>query len=493
LNKSFAFKIIVIIGVVLNAVSAGRAAPGGSGNWVDPTFLAGTEEEPCLQFGKSVDRSGLRSAVDAEQAELEAAGLRAGGTAALRLPPSLGFVAALLAAWRIGAQVSLLDHRLTAAEIDRALDRLAPQVLVEPAAPVNTAMRGYAELETAVRPLRTGRAAETDHVLIQLSSGSTGPAKVIARTAEDLAFELRRYSVLPGFPRRGERVVLLSSVVHVLGLVGGLLHGLHAGVQLALPERLSAAGILDCVAQPEAPGEARATTLIGVPFYAELLAAVPAPAALPALSRMIVAGELTRPGVPEAFTARYGVPLGSMYGMTELGVIATDLDGTLRPALEPTAGLELRERDGELHIRMPRSPYLGAGDPARWSDGWLHTRDAALVQEGTGLVTILGRRDSQVSIGGLKVDLTEVEQVLCAAPGVSGAVVVFDDAAILAYAAVDEGVGIGVVEQHLSRELAAYKLPRRIEVLAELPRTATGKLLRDTAALRAAATARPAA
>jgi acyl-CoA synthetase (AMP-forming)/AMP-acid ligase II len=276
---------------------------------VEPTLLAGIDEEPCLHIGKPIDRAGLRAAVDAEQARLEAAGLRDGGSAALRLPPSLGFVAALLAAWRIGAQVSLLDHRLTEAEVGRALDRLAPQVAGGARGPANTAMRGYVEVETRVRALAAGRPAETDHVLIQLSSGSTGPSKVIARTAEDLEFELRRYSVLPGFPRRGERVVLLSSIVHVLGLVGGLLHALHAGVQLVLPERLSATGILDAVAyqDPISRREPVGTSLIGVPFYAELLAAVPAPPALPGLARMIVAGELTRPGVPEAFTARYGV------------------------------------------------------------------------------------------------------------------------------------------------------------------------------------------
>jgi 3-hydroxy-4-methylanthranilate adenylyltransferase len=473
--------------------NGGLAMPGQAESWVDRELLAGPEYQACLFLGTPVDRAALRAGVAELEEGLRAAGLSSGGTAALRLAPSLGFVTALLAAWRIGAQVSLLDHRLTEAEVARALDRLAPQVLVEPERSANTAMRGYSEVAPRVRALPQGRPAETDHVLVQLSSGSTGPSKVIARTAEDLVFELERYAVLDGFPRVGERVVLLSSIVHVLGLVGGLLHGLHAGVELVLPERLTAGSILESVADRDAAEperEPRRTTLIGVPFYAELLAAAPAApkAAGPAnLARMIVAGELTRPGVPQAFTARYGVALGSMYGMTELGVIATDLDGSLRPALAPTRGLELRVREGELHIRMPRSPYLGQSDPARWSDGWLRTRDAARIDDGR--VAILGRLDSQVSIGGLKVDLTEVEQALCAVPGVIAAVVVFDEGAIRAYASCAEGVGSDAVHAHLARELAAYKLPRRIDLCGELPRTATGKLLRDVAALRAAAAA----
>ena len=453
-----------------------------SATWVDRVLLAGPEGEPCLRFGDPVSRGHLRALVAQAQDVLAAAGLADGGTAALRLPPSLGFVVALLASWRIGAQVSLLDHRLTAAEVDRALDRLAPQVLVEAAGPVSTAMRGYAEVETKAVARDPGRPADSAHVLIQLSSGSTGPSKVIARTAADLEFELDRYERLPRFPRRGERIVLLSSIVHVLGLVGGLLQCLHAGAELVLPERLTQAGILGAIAAGEAP-----TTVIGVPFYAELLAGAAEPPPLPSLTRMIVAGELVRPGVPEAFTARYGMPLGTMYGMTELGVIATDLTGGLRPEVEPTQGLELRERGGELHIRMAESPYLGPTDPARWSDGWLHTRDAARIDPGTGRVTILGRRDSQVSIGGLKVDLTEVEQTLCGVPGVTAAVVVFADGAIQAYATLGDGTGPDEVRAKLAVEIAAFKLPRHLRVLPELPRTATGKILRDGAALRAAA------
>ncbi|MBS2964429.1 long-chain fatty acid--CoA ligase [Actinocrinis puniceicyclus] len=454
------------------------------GAWVDRVLLSGGEDDPCLRFGRPCDRGTLRAQVAERQRQLADAGLAAGGTVALCLPPSPGYVATLLAAWRLGGQVSLLDHRLAEAEVRRALDRLAPQVLVQGTkAPGGAALRGYADVEPVATALRRGRPAETGHALIQLSSGSTGPSKVIGRTAADLEAELGRYALLPRFPRRGERIVLLASMVHVLGLVGGLLHALHAGVELVLPERLTAAGILDAVSWDQRP-----TTVIGVPFYAELLSGVAQPPGLPHFARMIVAGELVRPGVPAAFAARYGVPLGTMYGMTELGVIATDLTGELHPAVEPTAGLCLEVRDGELHILMPASPYLGATDPARWSDGWLHTRDAARAQDG-GRVVILGRNDSQVSIGGLKVDLTEVEHTLGSLPGVAESVIVFEDGVITAYAALADATSAEAVRRRLGQELASYKQPRHLRVLPALPRTATGKLLRDPAGLRKAAEA----
>ncbi|MEU9080158.1 AMP-binding protein [Kitasatospora sp. NPDC048538] len=453
-------------------------------SWVDRLLLAGPGGEECLHLGAPIDRDALRALVDDQAERLAAAGLEPGGTAALRLPPSVAFVAALLACWRLGAQVALLDHRLTDHEVDSAVARLAPQVLLGSAHRPAAALRGFSEVEPVAVRLPDGLPARSGHALIQLSSGSTGPAKVIARTASDLLRELDCYRRLEEFPGEGERVVLLSSVVHVLGLVGGLLNGLHARAAVTVPERMTAAGILAAVAAGDRP-----TTLVGVPFHAELLAGAVAPPRLSQLRRMIVAGELVRPGLPALFTGRYGVPLGTMYGMTETGVIATDLSGTLHPAKQPVHGMRLRMVAGELQIGAPASPYPGLDDPTRWSEGWLHTRDAAELDRATGRVTVLGRLDSQVSIGGLKVDLTEVEQTLTALPEVREAVVVFEDGAIEAYLATEPDADLALVQDGLARRLAAYKRPRRIALLAQLPRTATGKLLRDPAALRTTATA----
>jgi 3-hydroxy-4-methylanthranilate adenylyltransferase len=70
-------------------------------------------------------------------------------------------------------------------------------------------------------------------------------------------------------------------------------------------------------------------------------------------------------------------------------------------------------------------------------------------------------------------------------------VVSFDEA-IEAYLVLKDGVGLSSVQAALADQLAAYKRPRRIYVLPELPRTATGKNVRDRAVLRGAAEAAPA-
>ena len=456
----------------------GNANPQLEPEWVDEVLLAGAADDVCLHLGAPVSRGELGRLVAERHRALADAGLRRGGSVALCLPPSLAFIANLLASWQIGGQASLLDHRLTAFEVDVALQRLAPQVVVTArSSAAGGPLRGFSEVAERVDAY-PGQSAATSHAVIQLSSGSTGPSKIIGRDAASLVEEVRRYTLIDGVPRGGERIVSLASMVHVLGLVGGLLYSLHAGVHLTIPARTTADGILSAVAASEQP-----TTLLGVPFHIELLASVLRPPKLPQLTGMTTGGELIRPDVYATFVNRYGVRLGNMYGMTEAGVIATDLFGEHRPAVMPAPGLTFREQDGELHLALPASPYLGEQDPSRWSDGWLHTRDAGTVDPRTGLVRVLGRRDSQVSVGGLKVDLTEVEHTLAALPEVANVVVIHDHA-IEAFLVLIEGAELPAVEHQITTRLAPYKRPRRLHVVQQLPRTATGKLVRSQAALR---------
>ncbi|SCF45065.1 Acyl-CoA synthetase (AMP-forming)/AMP-acid ligase II [Micromonospora carbonacea] len=428
-----------------------------------------------------MDRGTLRRLVGEAQARLTGAGLRPGGAAALRLPPSLAYVVNLLATWRAGAQAILLDHRLTDHEVQGALARLTPQVVVAPVRSGGAALKIFVDVTEGVTAY-SDRPAGSPHAVIQLSSGSTGPSKVIGRSAASLVAEVRRYTRIDGVALPGERIILLPSMVHVLGLVGGLLYGLHAHVTLVPPDRLSGDAVLAAIAADDTPA-----TVLGVPFHIGLLASTRPTGPLPQLKRMTTGGELVPPAVVTAFVDRFGVPLGNMYGMTEVGVIGTDLHGWHRPSIAPAPGITVRESaTGELWVSCPDSPYVGLSDPDRWADGWLHTRDAGTVDPGTGLVTVRGRLDSQVSVGGLKVDLTEVEATLAGLPGVAAAVVVHDGD-ITAYVQPDGPLSEEVLEKLLAERLAAYKRPRVLHLLDRLPRTTTGKLVRSTEALRAAA------
>ncbi|WP_432082102.1 class I adenylate-forming enzyme family protein [Streptomyces sp. WAC 04229] len=449
------------------------------GAWIDDILLEGDADRTALHLGRPVTLEELRLLVADEQERLRAAGLVGGGTLAVRMPPSLACVVAMLAGWRTGAQVALLDHRLTTYEVGKAIARLTPQLVVEPVEEVTGRLRGFFDVTTRITPLHGGRPAASPDALLQLSSGSTGPSKVIGRPVGSLLAELDRYAQLDGFPRRGERAVVLASVVHVLGLVGGLLHGLASGAEVVLPGTQTVDGILRAVAAGDEP-----TTLLGVPSQTALLAAHRNPPHLPQLRRMIVGGELVAADVRERFTRRYGAGLGVMYGMTEAGVIATDLTGSTVPGLTPAPGMKVRVEDGQILLGLPRTPYVGPADPTRFVDGWLRTKDAGSF-DAAGLLTVHGRLDAQVSIGGLKVDLAEVEEVLTSLPGVTDAVVVRGSGIEAFVTTTGQDVRAGLAAL-LAARLAPYKRPRVLHALPEIPRTVTGKPVRNADVLRAA-------
>ena len=456
--------------------------PGNDrGDWVDEILLNGCDREVALVLGQEITRSELRMMVAERKSELAAAGLVAGGTVALRLPPSRAAIVNLLAVWGLGAQAQLLDYRLTDYEVDRALLRLAPQYLITSAGAVTGRLRGFHEVVPVLVAREQGLPSLGAHALLQLSSGSTGPSKIIGRTVPDLIAELERYFELESFPGEGETVLVMSSTAHVLGLVGGVLYGLYRHLRVTLPGRTTLDHAMRAIADAPSP-----VTVLGVPAQAAVLAAVQDPPRLPGLRRMITGGELLLPAVRTGFDRAFGVPLGIMYGMTETGMIATDLSGGTGSALTPAPGMTVREEDGQILVRTAQSPYVGLFDQSRWVDGWLHTRDAGSYDPETRQLRIRGRLDSQISIGGLKVDLTEAEQEIGTIPGVTAVVVLFDKV-IEAYVSLSGTLTESELQNAIATRLAGYKRPRLLRILPELPRTASGKLIRDLTVLRDAA------
>lgn len=471
-----------------------EAAGAASATWPDVVLSGGAAHLPALTLDRTFTRAELRAMVRS-RAEVLAQSTGVATTLAVQLPPSAALVVELLAAWSARVRVLLMDHRLTENEAARAVARVGAGMLSRPADPPRGRLHGYHEVQPVLRPIddrwnrdhgdgpdgggSDGGVAPVDLpddvVLVQLSSGSTGPSKIVGRTAGELIHELGRYATTPGMPG-GERhrLVLLSSPTHTYGLIGGVLYGLHAGMEVTLPGRVTVEGVVQVLL--DSPGPA---SVMGVPHHVQLLSAVTPDVALPRFQAVMTAGELLRAPVAEAFTRRHGFGVGEIYGMTEAGFIAADLTGSHRPAIGwPVPGMQVRVSDGELLVRLPRNPYLGQAAAGRWEDGWLHTRDAAAIDPSTGLITLFGRLDSQVSVGGMKVDLMEVEEALTGLSGVRAAVVVYDGG-ILAYSELDGAAGIAEIERSLAQRLAAYKLPRKIIAVSALPRTATGKLTRS--------------
>ncbi|MEU1786796.1 class I adenylate-forming enzyme family protein [Streptomyces sparsogenes] len=463
---------------------SGGAVDTGMGALIQTLFDRKDDGLPYLAHQQEVvTRGELRERV-ARQAEVFAGyGIGPGSTVGLRTPPSFTQVEVALALWRLGAQVMLFDFRLKPAEVEALRATCRPRFMVRAGSNARAAFGFRPEYEVVTESHATGRPATTGHGLLQFSSGSTGRPKVVGRTVRSLAAEVERFAAIPGMPAEGDRLLLLSSTMHSFGLIGGLLHSLAAGVCVVFTPRVTARDILRSAV------DHRIAALFGVPMHYELLAAATDPPELPDLRVAVSGGEMMPPEVAARFAERYGVPVGESYGTTETGVVAMDVSGALRPSVgRPAPGVVVREHKGELDVALEESPYLFDSGGAQYADGWLHTRDRATVDD-TGAVRLHGRADSLVVIGGLKVDLTEVEHVLRRHPAVEQAVLVHEGVteAYVAVAAGEERPSAEELLRWCRERLADYKLPKVIRLLESLPRTSNGKLVRQAATLQAAA------
>lgn len=168
--------------------------------------------------------------------------------------------------------------------------------------------------------------------------------------------------------------------------------------------------------------------------------------------------------------------------MTEFGLIAGDLSGAAVPPQlgPPVPGAEVKVFDGELFVRMERSPYLYGEHTDRFADGWLRTYDRVGQDPATGILSMLGRSDSLVVVGGLKVDLAEVETALLEHPRVTEAVVTHGEV-IEAFVGTDEALTADELVAWCRERLSPVKNPKRFLVTRRLPRNSMGKLVRDRA------------
>jgi 3-hydroxy-4-methylanthranilate adenylyltransferase len=442
-------------------------------------------DAPALAGPARKSHAELAQAVRERALQLVAQGVAPGAPVAIQLPPSYTVLEVLLAAWSLDCPVVLLDVRLKFREREAMLDEVRVPVLVEPsaAAPGGLALRPHVPFAVVPLPPR-GRELAADVALVQFTSGATGRPKVIARTTASLLEELARLCALSDFYEPTDRVLVMGSLTHSYGLVVGVLQALARGACVLLPASSLGSSLTRSIRDD------RATVLLGVPDHYEILLATRLED-MAGVRLAISGGARLREATWRAFVERFGLAIGQSYGMTETGMLAHDTAGAHRGTVGvPLYPEAIRIADGELWVRVAASPYLAGAPDGAYEDGWLRTCDAAELVDGR--LVVHGRRDSQVALGGLKVYLGEIEEYLRGHPGVRDAVVVHTDGQLEAFVEADPPLTADALLAACREHLADWKVPRRMVLGPQLPRTTTGKTIRARAALLAALAAPPA-
>ena len=243
--------------------------------------------------------------------------------------------------------------------------------------------------------------------------------------------------------------------------------------------------------------EGEFTVLAGVPAtYRQLVAATDGAVRGP---RVCITGGAPCPAeLCESFERAFGSRLLDGYGSTEAAgkITMTTLDGPVVPGScgPPVPGQELRVTDpatgaevpagdeGEIWLRGPGMMLGYHGEPDPFVDGWFRTGDLGRLVE-HGHLVLTGRLKELIIRGGEKVHPAEVERVLAALPQVADAAVAGRPDEALGEVPVAYVVAAGPLDARelraaCRRSLAPHKVPAEIRVVAAIPRTGSGKIVR---------------
>jgi long-chain acyl-CoA synthetase len=386
-----------------------------------------------------------------------------------------------------GAVLALADPRLSSTvEAARAAARVVPF--------------SAGDLDEA-DPQPSAPTGGDDCAVICYTSGTTGKPKGARLTHANFLANLESFSQLPLLTFHDHDVLLgVLPFFHIFGLNVILNAAARHHAAVLVLERFSPAGSLDAMAR------AAVTVAYGAPPVYAAWNAVPGGQRpeLPRLRAAVSGADALPVPVWQQFAEGYGVEILEGYGLTEAAPVLTSnaASPSVRPGtvghrlpgvdvmvLDPSGAQAEAGQTGEIVARGPNifTGYHGESEATAevLRDGWLHTGDLGSLDD-DGYLTIAGRLKDLIIVSGFNVYPREVEQALLAHPEVADAAVVGapdrrtgERVRALVVPAPGSSPSPEQLLDHCRTRLARYKLPRDVQVVAELPRLPSGKLQRS--------------
>ncbi len=409
----------------------------------------------------SVTYAELRAAAVRTARRLAALGVGEGDRVATTLPPGRTFAELLHALPLLGAALVPLNTRLTAAERAWQLEHCAARIRVE------EPLDGD-EADVAPRPLDP----EAEWALL-FTSGTSGTPRAVSLSHANFAASAFSSAWNLGVDP-DDRWLCVLPLFHVGGL-SILTRSAVYGTTAVIHESFDAERVRDALEAGEVTLASLVPTMLRRLVDAGLERA-------PALRAALLGGGPVPHDLLD-WAGERGLPLLQTYGMTETCSQIATLGAAEAAAMtgsagRPLPGVELSvSEDGEILVR---GPMVSRGALA--GDGWLHTGDCGRLDD-EGYLWVEGRRGDVIVTGGENVACAEVERVLELHPAVVEAAVVGAPdpewgELVTAYVVLSNGVADDELVAHCRDHLAAYKTPRRLHRVSELPRNAAGKLMR---------------
>ena len=487
-------------------------------------------DSAALRFGDEIVTYGqLRADVGALRGGLMARNLAPGDRVVLVMTSSRQFIVSYFAVIGAGAIAVPLNPQSPAAELVREIAAVRPTMaivgpmgsstLADAAAdPALVGVRVFAPsgsqyphadaYEEAARGTAGPIVERTDDdlVVLMFTSGTAGAPKAAMLTHGNLRANLAQMQSLDEARLQSTDVVLgIPPLFHIYGLNGALGITMAAGGCLVPVDRFDPTTAVSTIAA------ANVTIVAGVPPVYEALASLPPEAAsreqFVTVRRAVSGASKLDLRVGAAFLDRFGVRVSEGYGLTEASpVVTAGVDGINGTEPKPgTIGVPLPGVTVRLVDELGHDALVGdSGEiwvsgpnvfPGYWedevttsrvltADGWLRTGDIA-VADSSGELTIVDRVKDLIIVSGFNVFPAEVEEVLAAHPDVAEVAVIgvphpHTGESVKAFVVARLGamVEADALIAFSMRQLARYKCPTSVDVVAQLPKGLQGKVLR---------------